>query len=209
MLGCHPSTLTQRSIHHQKSSSDSPFQANTEKPVGEHIRRSSRETRRWKESMGKRKRRKEIYLPQPGRLLLHFGWSRCYTRPTCTERQELRGSPSTPTNTQTKCKYVQMSKIQHTLVRIFRFGLGGDARRWSYKTRAAHPRFNLWIFIEKWQKVITRVGLFTHSSLSSDVGASHNFGSSQWLFSLSSLPQRHEGRHLCGAQTNIKIIKWF
>lgn len=33
MLGCQPSTLTQRSIHHQKSSSDSPFQANTEKPA--------------------------------------------------------------------------------------------------------------------------------------------------------------------------------
>lgn len=32
MLGCQPSTLTQRSMHHQKSSSDSPFHANTLKP---------------------------------------------------------------------------------------------------------------------------------------------------------------------------------
>lgn len=32
MLGCHPSTLTQRSMHHQKSSSDSPFQAKTGNP---------------------------------------------------------------------------------------------------------------------------------------------------------------------------------
>lgn len=33
MLGCQPSTFTQRSMHHQKSSSDSPFQANTENPA--------------------------------------------------------------------------------------------------------------------------------------------------------------------------------
>lgn len=32
MLGCQPSTLTHRSMHHQKSSSDSPFHANTLKP---------------------------------------------------------------------------------------------------------------------------------------------------------------------------------
>lgn len=32
MLGCQPSVLTQRSMHHQKSSSDSPFQANTATP---------------------------------------------------------------------------------------------------------------------------------------------------------------------------------
>lgn len=32
MLACQPSTLTQRSMHHQKSSSDSPFQANTATP---------------------------------------------------------------------------------------------------------------------------------------------------------------------------------
>lgn len=32
MLGCHPSTLTQRSMHHQKSSSDSPFKAKTGNP---------------------------------------------------------------------------------------------------------------------------------------------------------------------------------
>lgn len=34
-LGCHPSAATHWSIHHQKSSSDSPFQANTEIPVRE------------------------------------------------------------------------------------------------------------------------------------------------------------------------------
>lgn len=34
MLACQPSMFTQRSIHHQKSSSDSPFQANTATPVG-------------------------------------------------------------------------------------------------------------------------------------------------------------------------------
>lgn len=33
MLACHPSMLTQRSMHHQKSSSDSPFQANTATPM--------------------------------------------------------------------------------------------------------------------------------------------------------------------------------
>lgn len=32
MLGCQPSTLTHRSMHHQKSSSDSPFHANTLNP---------------------------------------------------------------------------------------------------------------------------------------------------------------------------------
>lgn len=32
MLACQPSTFTQRSMHHQKSSSDSPFQANTATP---------------------------------------------------------------------------------------------------------------------------------------------------------------------------------
>lgn len=35
MLGCQLSTFTQRSMHHQKSSSDSPFQANTENPTKE------------------------------------------------------------------------------------------------------------------------------------------------------------------------------
>lgn len=33
MLACHPSMFTHRSIHHQKSSSDSPFQANTATPA--------------------------------------------------------------------------------------------------------------------------------------------------------------------------------
>lgn len=33
MLACHPSMFTQRSIHHQKSSSDSPFHANTATPA--------------------------------------------------------------------------------------------------------------------------------------------------------------------------------
>lgn len=32
MLGCQPSVLIQRSMHHQKSSSDSPFQENTATP---------------------------------------------------------------------------------------------------------------------------------------------------------------------------------
>lgn len=36
MLGCQPSVLTQRSMHHQKSSSDSPFQANTATPGTQH-----------------------------------------------------------------------------------------------------------------------------------------------------------------------------
>lgn len=34
ILACQPSVLTQRSIHHQKSSSDSPFHANTGTPAG-------------------------------------------------------------------------------------------------------------------------------------------------------------------------------
>lgn len=38
MLGCQPSRLTQRSMHHQKSSSDSPFHANTENPKRERER---------------------------------------------------------------------------------------------------------------------------------------------------------------------------
>lgn len=36
ILACQPSMLTQRSIHHQKSSSDSPFHANTGTPVEKH-----------------------------------------------------------------------------------------------------------------------------------------------------------------------------
>lgn len=36
MLACQPSMLTQRSMHHQKSSSDSPFHANTGTPETKH-----------------------------------------------------------------------------------------------------------------------------------------------------------------------------
>lgn len=36
ILACQPSMFTQRSIHHQKSSSDSPFHANTGTPAEKH-----------------------------------------------------------------------------------------------------------------------------------------------------------------------------
>lgn len=53
MLGCQPSTLTQRSMHHQKSSSDSPFHANTLKP------RNTQETGFFSHSATDRKSRTE------------------------------------------------------------------------------------------------------------------------------------------------------
>jgi hypothetical protein len=40
MFGCHPSVLTHWSMHHQKSSSDSPFQAKTGTPE-QHMRRNN------------------------------------------------------------------------------------------------------------------------------------------------------------------------
>lgn len=114
MLGCQPSTLTQRSMHHQKSSSDSPFHANTLKPTKRgsveyilHHNGCDHEGKSERINIlgSKKERRKgqvsphgntEPHLPLPGQLPPHSGWSRCCMLPICTERPELTESPSAP-----------------------------------------------------------------------------------------------------------------
>lgn len=67
MLGCQPSTLTQRSIHHQKSSSDSPFQANTEKPATHRSSSGQKNTKEYKGNMNKKRK-----------IFTSLGQSSCY-----------------------------------------------------------------------------------------------------------------------------------
>lgn len=107
MLGCQPSTLTQRSMHHQKSSSDSPFHANTLKPregrstFYRSLRRGR--TNPWAATP---------HLPPPGPPPLRSEWSRCCTPPICTEPPGPTASPSAPGETEERQACVAWSGLR-------------------------------------------------------------------------------------------------
>lgn len=120
MLGCQPSTLTQRSMHHQKSSSDSPFHANTLKPIKRQEALYAQQTEECETEKimslqdyvkdiktGEKKRdrchtkktprmHRQSHLPLPEQLPLRSGWSRCYRLPICTEPLKPIEFPSAP-----------------------------------------------------------------------------------------------------------------